>query len=143
MMSLLPFWALNVVVALLSMEGSEAIEFHQKYLNLCSEDERWFYGFWIIINDNFIFGVNYPFKFNVSHSDPVLFHITNSVLDLQKDFNLLKLSVNQTVGHVDTDPDQGVLSRKQSWRPVSSERKTSEHMPKVDEVFQSMLPYTT
>ncbi len=143
MMSLLPFWALNVVVALLSMEGSEAIEFHQKYLNLCSEDERWFYGFWIIINDNFIFWVNYPFKFNVSHSDPVLFHITNSVLDLQKDFNLLKLSVNQTVGHVDTDPDQGVLSRKQSWRPVSSERKSSEHMPKVDEVFQSMLPYTT
>ncbi len=94
--------------------------------------------------------MNYHFKFNVSHSDPntvnvgpVLLHITNSVLDLQKDFNLLKLSVNKTVGHVDTDPDQGVLSRKQSWRLVSSEHKTSEHMPKVDEVFQSMLPYTT
>ncbi len=39
MMSLLPFWALNMSVALLSMEGQKAFEIHQKYLNLCSEDE--------------------------------------------------------------------------------------------------------
>lgn len=64
-------------------------------------------------------------------------------MGLRNDFNLLKLTVNQIVGHVDSDPDRGVLSRKQSWRPVSSEHKTSEHMPKVDEVFQGMLPYTT
>ncbi len=34
------FLALNVVVALLSMQGQKALGFHQKYLNLCSEDER-------------------------------------------------------------------------------------------------------
>ncbi len=39
MMSLLPFWALNSVVALLSIEGQKALGFHQTYLNLCSEDE--------------------------------------------------------------------------------------------------------
>ncbi len=45
MMSLLPFWALNVVVALLSMQRLKALGFLQKYLNLCSEDERRSYGF--------------------------------------------------------------------------------------------------
>ncbi len=44
-MSLLPFWVLNVVVALLSMQGQKALGFHQKYLNLCSEDERKSYVF--------------------------------------------------------------------------------------------------
>ncbi len=44
MMSLLPLWALIVVVPLLSMEGQKALRFHKKYLNLCSEDER-SYGF--------------------------------------------------------------------------------------------------
>ncbi len=39
-MSLLPFWALNVVVTLLSMEGQKAAGFNQKYLNLCSKDEQ-------------------------------------------------------------------------------------------------------
>ncbi len=39
-MSLLPFGALNVSVALLSIEGQKALAFHQKYLNLCSEDEN-------------------------------------------------------------------------------------------------------
>ncbi len=38
-MSLLHFWALNVVAALLSMEGQKALGFHQNYLNLCSKDE--------------------------------------------------------------------------------------------------------
>ncbi len=33
-MSLLPFWALNVSVVLLSMQGQKALWFHQKYLNL-------------------------------------------------------------------------------------------------------------
>ncbi len=39
-MSVLCFCALIVVVPLLSMEGQKALGFHQKYLNLCSEDER-------------------------------------------------------------------------------------------------------
>ncbi len=33
MMSLLPFWALNVSVAFLYMQGQKALRFHQKYLN--------------------------------------------------------------------------------------------------------------
>ncbi len=33
MMSLLPFWVLNVSVVLLSMQGQKALGFHQKYLN--------------------------------------------------------------------------------------------------------------
>ncbi len=43
-MSLLPFWALNMVVALLSMQGQKSLGFHQKHLNLCSKDEL-SYGF--------------------------------------------------------------------------------------------------
>ncbi len=39
-MSLLPFWALNFSVVLLSMESEKSLWFHQKYLNLYSEDER-------------------------------------------------------------------------------------------------------
>ncbi len=35
----------NISVVLLSMEGQKALRFHQKYLNLCSEDERRSYGF--------------------------------------------------------------------------------------------------
>ncbi len=45
MMSLLPFWALNKSVGLLSTHGQKALAFHQKYLNLCSEDERRSHGF--------------------------------------------------------------------------------------------------
>ncbi len=33
--SKLPFWTLNISVALLSMEGQKALGFHQKYINLC------------------------------------------------------------------------------------------------------------
>ncbi len=39
-MSLLCFWALNVVVSLLSMEGQKALGFHRTYPNLCSEDHK-------------------------------------------------------------------------------------------------------
>ncbi len=39
------FWALNVVAALLSIEDQKAIGFHQKYLNLCSENKRRSYEF--------------------------------------------------------------------------------------------------
>ncbi len=64
-MSLLPFWALNVVVVVLSMEGQKALRFHQKYLNLCSEDEQRSYGFkttwgWVINDSIFIFGWTIP-----------------------------------------------------------------------------------
>ncbi len=60
MMSILPFWALNMSVALLSMQGQKILGFHQKYLNLCSEDERKSYRFGItwrwVINDRTFFG---------------------------------------------------------------------------------------
>ncbi len=64
MMSLLPFWPLNMVVPLLYMQGQKALRFHQKYLNLCSKDERRSYRFgttwgWAI---NLNFWVNYPIK---------------------------------------------------------------------------------
>ncbi len=39
MMNLLSSWALNMVVASMSMDGQKALEFHKKYLNLCSEDK--------------------------------------------------------------------------------------------------------
>ncbi len=39
MMSFLPFWALNVVVALLSMEGQRALGFYQTFLNLIMLNE--------------------------------------------------------------------------------------------------------
>ncbi len=47
------------------MEGQKALRFHQKYLNLCSEDERMSYGFWTtwgwVINYRiFIFGWTIP-----------------------------------------------------------------------------------
>ncbi len=42
-------------------EGQRALGIHQKYLNLCFEDERRSYGFVVtlVINDNFHFWVNY------------------------------------------------------------------------------------
>ncbi len=69
-MSLLPFWALNVAVALLSMQGQKALRPHKKYLNLCFKDERRSYGLgttwgWEINDMLFHFWVNYPFKKNV------------------------------------------------------------------------------
>ncbi len=58
-MSLLPFWALNFSVVLLSMESQKSLWFHPKYLNLYSEDER-SYRFgttwgWVINDRIFIF----------------------------------------------------------------------------------------
>ncbi len=54
-MSFLHFCALIVVGLLLSMQGQKALRFHQKYINLCSEDERrscWFGMTWgWVIND--------------------------------------------------------------------------------------------
>ncbi len=35
----------NISVVLLSMECQKALRFHQKYLNLCSEDEQRSYRF--------------------------------------------------------------------------------------------------
>ncbi len=69
-MSLLPFCALTLVVPLLSMEGKRALRFHQKYLNLCSEDERRSYGFvttwgWVINDRIFIFGWTIPLIFHI------------------------------------------------------------------------------
>ncbi len=55
----------NITVVLLSMEGQRALRFHQKYLNLCSEDEQRSYGFgttrgWVISDRIFIFGWTNP-----------------------------------------------------------------------------------
>ncbi len=64
LMSLLPFWALNVSVAVLSMQGQKAPGFHQKYLNLCFK-----YGFgttrgWVINDRISIFlGWTIPLRF--------------------------------------------------------------------------------
>ncbi len=58
--SLQPFWALKMSVALLSMPGQKDLEFHTKYLNLCSLRVLTVWNY--IINDNFhVLGVNYPF----------------------------------------------------------------------------------
>ncbi len=65
-MSLLPFWALNMSVALLSMHGQRALGFHQKYLYLCSEGERRFFSVfettrgWVINYRILIFGWTIP-----------------------------------------------------------------------------------
>ncbi len=40
-MSLLTFWATNVSVVLLSIQGQKALGFHQKYCNMCSKKEEW------------------------------------------------------------------------------------------------------
>ncbi len=55
----------TVVVVLLSMEGQKALGFHQKYLNLCSKNERWSYSLgttwgWVIHDTIFIFGWTNP-----------------------------------------------------------------------------------
>ncbi len=44
-MSLLHFWALNVSVAMLSMQGQKALGFHEKHLDLGFEDKQRSYGF--------------------------------------------------------------------------------------------------
>ncbi len=59
--------ALNRSVALLSMEGQKALGCHQKYHNLCSEDERMSFGFgttwgWVIKDRIFLFEWTIPLK---------------------------------------------------------------------------------
>ncbi len=41
-------WVLTVSVALLSMQSHKTLGFHQKYINLCSEDDWMSYGLYII-----------------------------------------------------------------------------------------------
>ncbi len=60
---------IHISIALLSMQGQKALEFHQKYLNLCSEDEHRSYGFgtswgWVIYDRIFIFGWTIPLMFS-------------------------------------------------------------------------------
>ncbi len=50
MMSLLPFWALNVSVALLSTQGKKSQKFHQKYLKVLRVWETWGW----VINDGIL-----------------------------------------------------------------------------------------
>ncbi len=76
-MSLLHFYSLIVLISLLSMKGQRALRFHQKYLNLCSEDERRSYGFgtewgWIIHDRIYIFGWTIPLR-RFSLIRPLLF----------------------------------------------------------------------
>ncbi len=92
-MFLLPFWALNVSVMLLSMQDQRALRFHQKYPHLWSEDDRRSYGFgttwgWVINERILIFGCTIPLnlfilfscctfvtkiKWFVSHTNIILF----------------------------------------------------------------------
>ncbi len=65
---------------LLSMEGQRALGSNQKYLNLCSEDERRSYGFgvtwgWVINDRIFIFGWTNPLN-NFHSLISLLHHIT-------------------------------------------------------------------
>ncbi len=59
------FLGLEHIIWVASMEGWKALRFHQKYLNLCSEDERRSCEFgttWVwVINDS-LFRVVDPFK---------------------------------------------------------------------------------
>jgi len=55
------FWNSKGTMTLLPVCGSDTLGFHQKYLNLCSEDERRSYRYgttwgWVINDRNFIFG---------------------------------------------------------------------------------------
>ncbi len=82
-MSSLPFWALNIVVPLLSMQGQKALSyfFIKKYLNLCSEDEWMSYGFgttwgWVINDRIFIFGWTIPLRWQDEHRS----HVSNSTV---------------------------------------------------------------
>ncbi len=66
-MSLLRFWALNVSIALLSMQSQKALGLYQKHLNLCYGDERRSYMFgrtWGWVNNDWIliFGWTIPLK---------------------------------------------------------------------------------
>ncbi len=61
---------IRVTVVLLSMEGEKALGFHQKYLNLCSEDERRSYGFgttWGWVINGIIFSLGELKLFQLSH----------------------------------------------------------------------------
>ncbi len=44
MMSLLPFWALNISVVLLSMQGQKALEFHQNIIICVAKMNEGFTG---------------------------------------------------------------------------------------------------
>ncbi len=62
------FLGLNMVTPLLSMQHQKALRFHQKYLNLCSEDEQRSYEFgttwgWVINDRIFIFRWTIPLRF--------------------------------------------------------------------------------
>ncbi len=64
-MPLLPFWALSVVVVLLSMEDQRALGFHQKYLHLCSDDNEGLTGLErheVVLMTECLFWANCPFK---------------------------------------------------------------------------------
>ncbi len=98
MTSLLSFCALTVVVTLLSMEGQRALGFHQKYLNLCSKDERRSYGFgstwgWVINDRIFIFGWTIPLNSG--------WRLTKSVVNYLKVFAQLCCSGHWRLAHSD------------------------------------------
>ncbi len=84
-MSLLHFWTLIVVLLLLSTEDQRALGFNQKYLHLCPEDERKFYGFgtkwgWVINDRIVIFGSTIPLSVK-----QCLFKVQLSSLSLRRD----------------------------------------------------------
>ncbi len=66
MMFLLPVWALNVSVVLLSMQGQKALGFIKNILICVPKINEGLTGFWTtcrwVINNNFNLWVNYPFN---------------------------------------------------------------------------------
>ncbi len=97
-MSLLSFWALNVSVTLLSKQGQKPLGVHQKFLNLCSEDERRSYGFgttwgWVINDSILILGwiihlivafhnIWLVFEDSMFPSLPVILHNSMQLIDV-------------------------------------------------------------
>ncbi len=86
----------NISVVLLSMQGQRALWFHQKYLNLCSEDERRSYGFgttwgWVIKDRIVILGWTIP----LSSSFFFVFFYLISITE--NNFSLLQFKLTTTL----------------------------------------------
>ncbi len=71
----------SIAVALLSIQGLRALRFDQKYLHLCSEDERRSYGFektrgWVINDRIFILGWTIPLNRNFGAGSQIFWFIS-------------------------------------------------------------------
>ncbi len=102
----------NISVVLLSMEDQRALRFHQKHLNLCSEDERRSYGFgttwgWVIHDIILILGWTNPLRVKI----PQKFHMA-LVATAEKKHNTSKDS--EVSAHITSQhPRAGYMLHKQ------------------------------